>query len=248
MYVESANRRMLRYIGSACAAVIVRTPDGDQSIGSAFHVGNGIFLTARHVVDGNAVIEIIMRGGFLLEAELRAPRKPQGFINGATPFWNLYHGTLALQNPPLLHPDPEVDVALLTISGCDLDTPVVLLGGHYDDWIGPYDFLLDEAIVFGYPPIPMTKEPTLVVAACQVNAIVDTYRDRYVRFAISGPPRGGFSGGPAIIGEEYALGMVTESLENPSAPALGFFTVLSIEPLRECLEHHRVLPEIQKLT
>ena len=42
--------------------------------------------------------------------------------------------------------------------------------------------------------------------------------------------------------------MITESLERQGEPqSNGYLTVLSIEALRECLEHHDMLPACQRL-
>lgn len=43
-----------RYAGSV-AAVEVRTSDGDLSMGSAFHIGEGLYATARHVAQNEIV-------------------------------------------------------------------------------------------------------------------------------------------------------------------------------------------------
>jgi len=91
----------------------------------------------------------------------------------------------------------------------------------------------------------MAKGPLLVTATVEINGVVDTYRDRYVRFVVSGPPRGGFSGGPAYHKWGFVLGMVIESLEHLGRNEQGFFTVLSIESLREVLEQHGIMPVCQ---
>lgn len=102
--------------------------------------------------------------------------------------------------------------------------------------------MLSKATAFGYQPIPFTKGPVLVAASVEINAVIDTRLDRYVRFVVSGAPRGG-SGGPVF----HELGFV-ESLERQGAKHEGgFFTVLSIESLRECLEAHGLLPEYQRI-
>ena len=43
---------------SAIAYIDVEKPDGQRSIGSAFHIGDGVFVTARHVIEGNRIIEV----------------------------------------------------------------------------------------------------------------------------------------------------------------------------------------------
>ena len=81
------------------------------------------------------------------------------------------------------------------LGGIDVNTPNLELGGHYDDWINDEYWMLSKATAFGYPPIPITKGPVLVAASVEINAVIDTRLDRYVRFVVSGAPRGGFSGG-----------------------------------------------------
>lgn len=46
----------LRY--GCCMACICVERNGDESIGSAFHVGDGIFVTARHVVENAKIVEM----------------------------------------------------------------------------------------------------------------------------------------------------------------------------------------------
>jgi hypothetical protein len=57
--------------------------------------------------------------------------------------------------------------------------------------------------------------------------------------------RGGFSGGPAII-DGHVLGVVTSSLMSNGKPSeLGFFTVISVEPIFVCLVDNILLPPCQ---
>ena len=51
-------RDLFERYAPAVAYVSVRLPNGDESIGSAFHVGEGVFVTARHVVEGCTILEI----------------------------------------------------------------------------------------------------------------------------------------------------------------------------------------------
>ena len=81
------------------------------------------------------------------------------------------------------------------LGGIDVNTPNLELGGHYDDWINDEYWMLSKATAFGYPPIHITKGQVLVAASVEINEVIDTRLDRYVRFVVSGAPRGGFSGG-----------------------------------------------------
>src|SRR5439155_19930996 len=71
---------------------------------------------------------------------------------------------LQIERGPFYHSDPSADVAVFKVREIDPYTPVIELGGHFDDWIGQTDFILWQIIVLGYPPIPMTREPHLVAA------------------------------------------------------------------------------------
>jgi hypothetical protein len=155
--------------------------------------------------------------------------------------WTLHHPEPHIARGPFFHSDSRVDVA----GGIDPNTPGMALGLHYDDWIAERDWLLETGIAFGYPPVPTARGPLQLVATVEVNAVVDTYRDRYVRFVVSGSPRGGFSGGPVFHTRGFVLGMIVESLEHMGCPEPGFFTVLSIEALHDLLEQHGLTPACQ---
>ena len=55
---EPENRTRLRIASQACAHLAVKTPTGDLSSGCGFHIGKGYYVTARHVVQDNAIEEI----------------------------------------------------------------------------------------------------------------------------------------------------------------------------------------------
>ncbi len=253
---ESKQQKTVRLASLASAHVSVKDSRGDHGIGTAFHIGNTIYLTARHVLEEKEILEVVPYDfGVLFEDEL-AVKVPTlittvAVIDGKpieTKTWTLTHSSELEFLGPFFHEDPNVDVAAFKLQGIDQNTPALMIGGHYDDWIRDPDWLLSTGVAFGYPPIPFTTVPVLVAATVEVNAIADTTLDRYVRFVVSGPPRGGFSGGPVYHEWGFVLGMITQSLEVRSTkPEAGFFTVLGIEALRECLEFNGLMPAFQKL-
>jgi hypothetical protein len=87
--------------------------------------------------------------------------------------------------------------------------------------------------------------PIQLAATVEITGVVDTHRERYVRFVVSGPPRGGLSGGPVFHLCGFVLGMVIESLEYLGTTEPGFLTVLSIESFHELLEQHGLTPSGQ---
>jgi hypothetical protein len=213
--------------------------DDSQSIGTAFHVGNGVFVTARHVLFGRKIIELIS------SARRVSPFK--------------------LKSGPFFHEDDNIDVAAFVVdpipqrelyksigggaftgSG-SAAIRAIPLGTHLDDWINDDAFYHMRAIAMGYPPIPLGKKPTLLSVSAEVNGVVDLLPPRkHVHFILSATARGGFSGGPVIVEGDFLLGMTTESLVMNGQPEqLGFFTILGVEPIYECLDQHGILPDFQ---
>lgn len=239
--MSSLNPRQLfeRY-APAVAYISVELPNGDQSIGSAFHVGEGVFVTARHVVDGNKILEVantIQR--YVPDASGNTT------IHGVEGrFRTIFPASGRVVRGPLFHPDDSVDVAALVVEG--LECPVIPLGSHLDDWINDEAFSLAQVVVMGYPPIPFSREPTLIATRAEVNAIIDKYTGGHPHFIVSSMARGGFSGGPCLIEWDFSLGLVTESLvEAEGSVESGYMAVISIEPVYVCLTHHGILPAEQ---
>jgi hypothetical protein len=242
-------RQIFEKFAGTMAYVAVAAPDGRVAIGSAFHVGEGAFVTARHVVEDMEVTEVRMthRTFVHLDGEEAANAKVFVRTEGRdSPVHYIDNGSLRIARGPYYHTKPEVDVAVFQVGGMDPKTPFVHLGDHLDDWLGASDFVLNEALVFGYPPIPGTNEPHLVAARCEVNALVEVRHAPHVHFILSATPRGGFSGGLVVTENGVALGVVTSSLvANAAVEELGFFAVLSVEPIYICLADNKLLPECQ---
>ncbi|MBB1340033.1 trypsin-like peptidase domain-containing protein [Pseudoalteromonas sp. SR45-6] len=235
-----SSRTLFEKYASAVVYVSVELPNGNQSIGTAFHVGEGVFVTARHVVEDNKILEIAntVGRGFLDPSDGSI-----GDIENNS-YKELGPGKGKLVKGPLFHPDRSVDIAALVVEG--LNCAVVPLGSHLDDWINDEAFCLAEVLVMGYPPIPFSKEPKLIATRAEVNTIIDKYTGGHPHFIVSSIARGGFSGGPCLIEWNFTLGVVTESLvEGDNSPEAGYMAVVSIEPVFVCLSHNGILPKKQ---
>lgn len=234
---------------AAMAYIEVELPNGNRGIGSAFHVGEGVFVTAMHVLEGNSILEIASTDHTYIPLEGEAAEKARTYVHvdgKDIPSHYVSNGILQLEAGPfhdLLH---DADVAVFKVRDIDPYTPVVELGSHLDDWLGQGDFVLSEAIGLGYPPIPMSTRPILVGARAEVNAQVDLYDTANVHFILSSMPRGGFSGGVAISEYGFALGVVTRSLTaDHSSVETGLMAVLGVEAIYGCLADNHLLPDIQ---
>ena len=242
----SADRRQFfeRYRGSI-AYVEVERSSGTISIGTAFHVGDGVFVTARHVVEGNSFVRMSTTEDAYVPSGSVAGVRDRG-IRGGEKFDVVRPRSLTVRSGPHLHPEPRVDVAVIATNGLSEGVPAIQLGGHLDDWIGRSDFVLSEAIVLGYPPIPLDKEPRLVALRTEVIAQVDPYDRPHVHFVLGAMPRGGLSGGLAWSEWGFALGLITDSLvRDNNAVELGYLCVVTVEPIYDCLEAHELLPASQ---
>ena len=218
--------------------------DGIPGIGSCFHVGEGVFVTARHVVEGRTITEIGFDDGM---TTLRLLEDPKHW--GKKP-----HGSVSITRGPFFHEHDLVDLA------CFVAEPYpkqwVPLGGHLDDWLGQYELVLHRTLVLGYPPVQLSDRPLLVASLGEVNALADLYSGPHPHFIVSSMARGGFSGGPALVayneanadGGTAALGVVTQALTRNGEPEqLGYMAVLTVEPIYAMLEKHGILPVAQRL-
>lgn len=216
--------------GASLIPVISVNADGDQGVGSAFHVGDGAFVTARHVVEGMVSCHVEIDSYRLMRL---AEGAAQAIGFGDFP---------PTQIDPLPHPDPHKDVAVFSIPSL-ASLPAVPLGDHLDDWITDHDFVLNEVLVLGFPPIPLSQKNVLFASRAQINAVVDLINVDHVHFIASAMARGGFSGGVVLSEWGFALGIVTSSLLKNGVPEeLGYLTVLTVEPILECLAAHGLLP------
>lgn len=182
---ERWDRQLFRHYGPAVAYVEVESSDGDWGIGTAFHVGGGIYVTARHVVEGQTIIginhvvefPIEQRSDFELDEVGDDPSRCQLPRTG-----------------PFFHPDPRIDVACFTLLW--YPPTEIEVGFHCKDLpYGKYDFLLDKCLIMGFPPIPFSREPILVATIGEVNACVKCYDHTFDHYIVSSMAREDLAGG-----------------------------------------------------
>jgi len=111
--------------------------------------------------------------------------------------------------------------------------------------------VLRSATIIGYPRVPLTKDPPVLVAlSAGINAATGTYKDRNRYFIASSMAREGFSGGLVILEDSnpVVIGLVTEAFcIDHHAPELGFMAVLSVDAIILCLKRHGMIPDAQRV-
>lgn len=107
------------------------------------------------------------------------------------------------------HPQEAVDLALIR-----LKEPVSIRRFR----ISPKYDLLDPVVVFGYPPIPRTKDAYLVVNKGEISAKPTLYRNDQRILVVSCLLRGGNSGGPIVNARGAVVGIVSEQLFKQVSP------------------------------
>jgi hypothetical protein len=213
-----------KYAG-AVALVEVELADGSLTCGSAFHVGDGQFVTARHVVEGGTI-----RSVQTTHDSTERFRSQLGIERIET----LSRPGPALSVARVLgHPDEQVDVAALQTTG--IDAPAVPVGTP-DEEIGR-SVLLEPVLVMGYPRIPLTVDPrALVVCTAEVNAAVKLFSG-FASLILSPTARGGFSGGLVLSSTGNALGVISQSLvDKEEQTQLGFLSALRVPEIRCCID------------
>lgn len=257
---SKAARLLYSKHAAAMAYIDVIRPDGTRGIGSAFHVGDNVFVTARHVVENNKIVEIKITEPIGIDSEeyfrevlkldnakerAEQHRKTRGQERAT--LWKHWLEPLTIVEGPKYHDHPDVDVAAFRVKKTHPNVGSIKLGIHFDDWIYRGIWQLSDAIVLGYPPIPLTNAPMLVAARGEINAFVVPRHAPFAHFILSSMPRGGFSGGVAIHEDGDALGVITSSFLDGNLPEqVGFFGVLSIEAIIHCLTINDLYPDLQR--
>jgi hypothetical protein len=208
--------------------------DGHESIGTAFHIGDGFLVTARHVVENRRISDVVVT--------------PSGSL---TRIYSVRYPSDEAVDLALLSTDFDLSYYLDRVRYAHPeDWPkgeAIEIGGHLDDWIGD-ELVLTPLLMLGFPPVPTSSAPVMLAVSGEVNAALDRYTTPHVHFVISSAARGGFSGGPVIFRGGTLLGVVTQSLvREVELGEPGFAVALSVEPLLNLLFEHEVLPRANRL-
>jgi V8-like Glu-specific endopeptidase len=201
----------------AIAYLVVETKDGDESIGTAFHIGDGYFVTAKHVLEGNRILEVSTTQPLNVNTEYHSAH-----LSAAT-----RPRTLKVIGEPQ-YAEGDVDVAVFRVEEAS-EIPAIKLSSTDDIYQSEDILLLSSVVCVGYPPIPLTTHPFQVAVDAKINAVTRVRGSNYLTYVISATSRGGFSGGPVIDESGRAIALVTESLVRDNhLVETGFFTCLSI--------------------
>lgn len=226
--------QLLLYRLRVCMVRIsVKTPLG-TAVGAGFHIGEGWIITAKHVVDGGQIEEVLPEAfaysGTVAVHEICPSKDPLVDLAALRTDFNLSH---------YMGDNYKVDLG----EGRSLDkVDYIQIGDHLDDWMDD-SMVLTKALLMGYPPIPFSKRPVLVAVEAEVNAIVDRTDNPHPHFIISALPRNGFSGGPVISEHGILLGVFTESLLRSGSPTeLGYGAAISIQPLLVLMDDYKIHP------
>jgi hypothetical protein len=193
------------------------TASGDPSAATAFHIGDGIFVTARHVADELHNRLLHVSGG------------------GVSP----YH--------QVSFTEPDIDVALLLcdvgLLSPEYRQVFIPLPPALNDLIDESQ-ALERVLVMGYPRIPMTANAHIVAATGEIISVVWTMSDQHgPSFVISHLPRGGLSGAPVFDGSGELIGVVVDSLGLAGVPyELGYTAATTVEPILRLLAGANLLP------
>lgn len=108
-----------------------------------------------------------------------------------------------------------VDVRLPAEKAGDLDLAVVELTadvvGAEPMRLSEHVETLDEVVVFGYPPVPQTRDAHLLVSRGEVSAVVKLHNG-YDAVLVTCLLRGGYSGGPVVNRRGQVIGIVSRNL------------------------------------
>ena len=220
------NSLKAKHIESAGAIAYISVIDektGDHGIGTAFHIGEGLFVTAKHVVEGKTIEEVATTKRAITKNKNKPDYdKTEDYTNPQV--------LSVIDGPKFSSDEDAVDVAVFKVDIKETHLPRLTFDSSTSHDIDDKSFLLDDVLVIGYPPIPFSTMPIQISSLGQVNAVIDVRHSKYAHFIVSSLARGGFSGGPTITEYGKVIGIVTESLvHNNNLTESGFMSILCSE-------------------
>lgn len=223
-----SERKLFETYAGSVAYVCVETLSNEQAMGTCFHIGSNVFITARHVVEGNRILKIANTA-----AGIR--HQPGGMYVA-----NYLVRAATAISEPFYHSDDRFDVAALKIEG--ITCPVIPLAPIMADKFGN-DLIMAPTVIMGFPRVFGSIGPVLVCAKGEVNAHIENYLNKQRMYIISCLARGGFSGGPVLLPPHDCIGVITDSLFQDKLPEeLGYMAVTGCLPIYELLDKHKIMP------
>ena len=240
---------------------------GDIGMGTAFHIGRGYLVTARHVVE-NKAIRMVGRADMSMKTILEPDRRAN---------YSTTHGGFEVRGAQVdavyYHPNDSVDVAMLKLVGrvpLGLGYPIEQMQPSarlcsLADTVTEGELLMAEVIVLGFPRIPKSQPhpPSLVAFRGDISSTIKSSINGRRHLVVTGMARGGFSGGPVFllrgpIIRDYkfphietsgtVIGVVVTSLmesitaggSDVSREELGFATAISAQTVIELAQQYDI--------
>jgi hypothetical protein len=139
-------QKLCRECRRSIAYVAVETSGRAAYIGTAFHIGQGYFVTAKHVVQNNKIIEVC----------ITQPHVKVQDYHALPMTGNERPRILTVVSEPVLAESDIDDVAIFQIEQHE-DLPALELNSIHDIHQSEDLALLSNVLCIGYPPIPFPE-------------------------------------------------------------------------------------------
>lgn len=173
--------------------------------------------------------------GYLVRPDLVATARH--VLDGLDKFVVAFEDGTTVAHAEVIRPkaSDELDVALVRLAEPVQDRRPFRLTTGRD--------LLDEVVVFGFPPVPQADDAYLVVNRGEISADIKLYRSELQVLVVSSLLRGGNSGGPVVSRRGQVIGTVSQNLfqqladgEKSINEGLGFAAAVPSEWLQDLID------------
>lgn len=173
--------------------------------------------------------------GYLVRPNLVATAKH--VVDGLSEFVVAFEDGTVVAHKSIVRPQKMGDLDLALI---ELEEPVV---GRRPFRLSIGRDLLDEVVVFGFPPVPQADDAYLVVHRGEISADIKLYHSQLQVLVVSSLLRGGNSGGPVVNRRGHVVGTVSQNLfkqladgEESLNEGLGFAAAIPSEWLQDLMD------------